>query len=117
MDRQLKDKVAIVTGGAKGIGAAIVRACAGEGAVPMIVDRDAEAEKQLQNELKKNGANCALITVDLETPESSSQAVEQTLKEFGRIAITKRYGPRLPKASKIPASRTWKSICSARVCS
>ena len=40
MDLQIKDKVVIVTGGAKGIGAAIVRACAGEGAVPVIVDRD-----------------------------------------------------------------------------
>jgi len=85
MDLQLKDKVVIVTGGAKGIGAAIVHACAAEGAIPVIVDRDEEAGKQLQSELQKNGAICALITVDLETPESSSQSVEQTLKKFGRI--------------------------------
>jgi L-fucose dehydrogenase len=85
VDLQLKDKVVIVTGGAKGIGAAIVRACAGEGAVPVIVDRDAEAGKQLQSELQKNGANCALITVDLETPESCSQSVEETLHTFGRV--------------------------------
>ena len=43
MDLQLKDKVILVTGGAKGIGAAIVRACSAEGAIPMIVDRDTEA--------------------------------------------------------------------------
>ena len=36
MDLQLKDKVVVVTGGAKGIGAAIVLACADQGAVPMI---------------------------------------------------------------------------------
>ena len=41
MDLQLKDKVILVTGGAKGIGAAIVRQCAAEGAIPVIVDRDA----------------------------------------------------------------------------
>ena len=85
MDLQLKDKVVIVTGGAKGIGAAIVQACAGEGAVPVIIDRDAEAGKQLQSELQKNGVNGALITSDLETPETASQSVEQTLKTFGRI--------------------------------
>src|ERR1700745_3181820 len=85
MDLQLKDKVVIVTGGAKGIGAAIVRACAAEGAIPVIVDRDEEAGKQLQSELQKNGASCALITVDLEMPESCSQSVEQILKTFGRI--------------------------------
>ena len=52
MDLQLKDKVVIVTGGAKGIGAAIVRSLAAEGAIPVIVDRDAEAGKRLQSELQ-----------------------------------------------------------------
>jgi L-fucose dehydrogenase len=85
MDLQLKDKVIIVTGGAKGIGAAIVQACAAEGAVPVIVGRDAEAGKQLQSKLQKVGATCGLITVDLDTKESCSQSVEQTLKDFGRI--------------------------------
>jgi L-fucose dehydrogenase len=85
MDLQLKDKVVIVTGGAKGIGAAIVQACAAEGAIPVIVGRDAEAGKQRQSELQNSGATCGLITVDLATPESCAQSVEQTLKNFGRI--------------------------------
>jgi len=85
MDLQLKDKVVIVTGGAKGIGAAIVHACAGEGAIPAIVDRDAEAGKQLQGDLQNRGATCGLITIDLSTPESFSQSVEQTMQKFGRI--------------------------------
>ena len=85
MDLQLKGKVIIVTGGAKGIGAAIVRACAGEGAVPVIVGRDAAAGQQLQNELQTGRASCGLITVDLSTPEICLQAVERTLKDFGRI--------------------------------
>ncbi len=85
MDLQLKDKVVIVTGGAKGIGAAIVHACAAEDAIPVIVGRDAEAGKQLQSELQKNNATCGLITVDLSSAESCAQSVEQTLKNFGRI--------------------------------
>jgi L-fucose dehydrogenase len=85
VDLQLKGKVIIVTGGAKGIGAAIVRACADEGAIPAIVGRDAEAGQKLQAELQNGGASCGLITVDLSTPESCSRAVEQTLKSFGRI--------------------------------
>jgi L-fucose dehydrogenase len=85
MDLQLKDKIVIVTGGAKGIGAAIVKTCAAEGAVPVIVDRDSTAGAQLQSELKKSGAACGLINVDLETAESCSECVEQTVKTFGRI--------------------------------
>lgn len=85
MDLELKDKVVIVTGGAKGIGAAIVRACASEGAVPVIVGRDGVAGAQLQGELRKHGAACGLITVDLATAENCSQSVEQTLRDFGRI--------------------------------
>jgi L-fucose dehydrogenase len=85
MDLQLKGKVIIVTGGAKGIGAAIVRACAVESAIPIIVDRDASAGQGLQAELRTGGAACGLITADLSTPQSCSQAVEQTLQSFGRI--------------------------------
>jgi len=85
MDLQLKDKVVIVTGGAKGIGAAIVRACAREAAIPVIVGRDSTAGKQLQDDLRNSGAACELITVDLATAESCSQSVAQTVKTFGRI--------------------------------
>ncbi|PYT68424.1 MAG: short-chain dehydrogenase, partial [Acidobacteria bacterium] len=51
MDLQLKDKVVLITGGAKGIGEAISRGCAREGAVPVFVDKDAEAGKRLKAEL------------------------------------------------------------------
>jgi len=85
MDLQLKDKVVIVTGGAKGIGAAIVHACAVEGALPVIVGRDAEAGMRLRNEIHTKGCHCGLISVDLATPESCEQSVAQTVKEFGRL--------------------------------
>jgi L-fucose dehydrogenase len=85
MDLQLKDKVVIVTGGAKGIGEAIVRACAAENAVPVIVDRDAGAGGQLQTELRSQGVACGLVTAELSTPEDCSRAVNETLKTFGRL--------------------------------
>src|SRR5215469_8186248 len=85
MDLQLRDKVVIVTGGGKGIGAAIVRACAAEGAVPVIVDMDAEAGKNFQSTVLQDGSVCGLVTLDLTTPENCSTAVTQTLKDFGRL--------------------------------
>lgn len=85
MDLQLKDKVVIVTGGAKGIGAAIVRACAAEGAVPVIVGRDPESGREVQLEIEKADARCGRITIDLDTGEKCQRAVAQTVKDFGRL--------------------------------
>jgi L-fucose dehydrogenase len=85
VDLGLKDKVVIVTGGAKGIGAAIVRECAAEGVVPMIVDRDADAGKNLQSEIQRPGSRCGFISTDLEKVESCEQSVAQTVKDFGRL--------------------------------
>jgi len=83
LDLQLK--VVVVTGGASGIGAAIVRTCVAEGALPVTVDRNAQACSALEAELKKAGAKCGFISVELEDPKSCEQAVAQTVRDFGRI--------------------------------
>jgi L-fucose dehydrogenase len=85
MDLQLKGKVVIVTGGAKGIGAAIVRACSAEGAVPVIVDRDAEAAGKLQQEIMASGIACGLNVTELEAPENCAKSVMRAVEEFGRL--------------------------------
>lgn len=87
MDLQLKDKVILITGGAKGIGAATTRGVARENGIPVIVDVDADAGKQLQSELQNSGKTCGLISTDLLTVENCSNAVAQTLKEFGRLDV------------------------------
>src|SRR5450432_3930532 len=85
MDLQLKAKVVVITGGAKGIGAAIVRTCAEEGAVPVIVDRDGPAGTKLQSELQNSGSVCGLVTADLEVPERCAESVDLIAEQFGRI--------------------------------
>lgn len=85
MDLQLKGKAVVVTGGAKGIGAAIVRACAAESAIPVIVDRDRDSGEKLQSELHNAGSICELITADLSTPEICSQVVTETVERAGKI--------------------------------
>ncbi len=81
MDLELKDKVVIVTGGAKGIGAAIVRTVAAEGAIPVIVDRDVEAGNSLHAQL--NGSD--LVIAELASSESCYEVVEQVIRKFGRL--------------------------------
>src|ERR1700685_4175187 len=80
MDLELNRKVIVVTGGAMGIGAAIVRAIAAEGAVPVVFDRSAEAAKTLEAEV-----GCHSVIVELADPENCRRAVEETLTTFGAI--------------------------------
>src|SRR5438270_10226233 len=86
MDLQLKGKVVLITGGAKGIGAAIARGCVREGATPVLVDKDSAAGNQLQAELQKTGA-CGFICADLSPAANCAAAVNATLRDFGRLDI------------------------------
>jgi len=85
MDLQLKDKVVLVTGGAKGIGSAITLGAAREGAFAVFVDKDADAGRQLDAELRKQRNRCAFIQTDLISPTNCQSAVQQTLRDFGRL--------------------------------
>ena len=81
MDLQLENKVVLVTGGAKGIGAAIVRAGAAEAAIPVIVDRDVEASKSLHAELRTSH----VVTADLSSSADCKNAIDSTVEKFGRL--------------------------------
>jgi L-fucose dehydrogenase len=85
MDLLLKDKVIIVTGGAKGIGAAIVKTLAEEGAVPVIVDRDVDAGRTLEQSLRQRGFSSLLIGSELADAENCSRAIQETIRNCGRL--------------------------------
>src|SRR5436190_165384 len=85
MDLQLKGKVVLITGGAKGIGAAITRACAREAAVPVILDKDCQAGEQLRTELQQSGFVSGFICTDLISAENCVTAVDSALRNFGRL--------------------------------
>ena len=81
MNLNLKDKVIIVTGGAKGIGAGITKSLAAEGAIPVVVGRDANDNDAI---IKEVGAGFG-ITAELTHPETCENAVKATVEKFGRI--------------------------------
>lgn len=85
MDLQLQNKVVLVTGGAKGIGAAITRTCTQEGAIAVAVDRDSQACSQLQAELSDPNLRTSFIGMDISSPENCKSVVQQTMAKFDHI--------------------------------
>jgi L-fucose dehydrogenase len=85
MDLDLKGKVILITGGAKGIGAAIAHACGREGGVPVIFDRDESAIQGIRSELQQKGIEHGTILVELTNSSDTSRAVEEVGRKYGRI--------------------------------
>jgi len=85
MDLGLKDKVIIVTGGAKGIGEGIVNVLANEGAIPEIIGRNEDDNKKLLDELNAAGKKAFQVVAELTRPDECEKAVWSVLKNFGRI--------------------------------
>lgn len=85
MDLKLKDKVFIVTGGAKGIGEAITLELVKEGAIPVIVGRSSGAAEELADKIKNEGAKCMVIVSELGVEDICKGIVDDTINEFGRL--------------------------------
>lgn len=81
---ELAGKVAIVTGGAAGIGAAIVELFAAEGARVVIADRDSDGGEQLAERL---GADVIFTKTDVADPEQVTQMVATAVERFGGLDI------------------------------
>jgi NAD(P)-dependent dehydrogenase (short-subunit alcohol dehydrogenase family) len=82
---KLTNKVALVTGGARGIGLAIARRYVAEGAKVVIADKDREAGPACAVAL--GHADCRFVATDVGDAESARNAVAETCSAFGRIDI------------------------------
>ena len=87
MDLGLKGKVAIVTGGSRGVGRAIAAAFAREGAAVMITARDGERLDRTRSELSREGADVRSFVADLMHDDQARAMVEASVAAFGRIDI------------------------------
>jgi len=85
MDLLLKNKVIIVTGGAKGIGEGIVRVLANEGAIPVIVGRNEADNKKLADEILAEGKQIFQVAAELSNPDECKKAVDAVIAKFNRI--------------------------------
>ncbi|NTS42287.1 SDR family oxidoreductase [Flavisolibacter sp. BT320] len=85
MDLELKDKIIVVTGGAKGIGLGIAKLLADEGAVPVIVGRNEKDNAAAVAEIETAGGRASFVTAELSRAEDCRHAVAEIITAHGTI--------------------------------
>ncbi len=88
MDAMLKDQIAIVTGGARGIGRCISQALAAQGATVVVADLNAEGAQATANEIAAaTGARVEAMGCDVSNVDSCNKLIDETVQKLGKIDI------------------------------
>lgn len=85
MDLQLKDKIIIVSGGAKGIGEGIAKVLGNEGAIAVIIGRNEADNLKAVSKIESAGGKAFQTVAELTRPEECEKAVKSVIEKFGRI--------------------------------
>ncbi|MEK8086573.1 SDR family NAD(P)-dependent oxidoreductase [Aquabacterium sp. A3] len=87
MDLKLRNKVAVITGPAKGMGAAVTLAFADEGCALVLAGRDTAAIEPVAQAARAKGVPAIVVRCDLTDPEQTDALARAALAQFGRIDI------------------------------
>lgn len=86
-DGRLREKVCVITGAGRGIGAAIARAFVAEGAAAVMVDLDGQSVIELADRLQGEGGRAIAFQADVGDAAAFGTAVDGALERFGRVDV------------------------------
>ncbi|MBI2184298.1 MAG: 3-oxoacyl-ACP reductase FabG [Thaumarchaeota archaeon] len=115
----LKDKVAIITGGARGLGEVYCHRFAEEGAKVMVADINGEGAIKVAEAIRKSGGNATPFKVDVSKEQDTKSMAETCAKMYGRIDILVNnaaifYGLKYTPFDQL-SSEEWDRILSVNV--
>ena len=85
--KQFKDKVAVITGAASGIGKAIAQRCVKEEMKVVLADINEEDLHKTESELKANGGNVLSVKIDVSKRDDMENLAQRTLETFGEVHL------------------------------
>ena len=99
MNRKLEGKIALITGGSRGIGAAIAKRLARDGAkVAITYSKGADAAASVVREIEREGGKAIAIQADATDAKAAKAAVEKTVATFGKLdVLVNNAGTAVPK--------------------
>jgi 3-oxoacyl-[acyl-carrier protein] reductase len=99
MQKKLEEKTALITGGSRGIGAAIAKRLAADGAnVAITYTKGADAAAAVVKEIERTGGKAIAIQADAADAEAAKAAIEKTVATFGRLdVLVNNAGTAIPK--------------------
>ena len=101
----LEGKVAIVTGGAQGIGRSIVDALIDNGAQVAIIDIDIQAGKRTAEEIQQSGGTCLFVEGNVSNASEMVSAADQVASHFGKIEILVNNAGINTRSDRVPIHR------------
>ena len=116
MDLGLQDRIALVTGGSRGIGRSIALGLADEGVRVAICARGEEKLMETAAELRASGAEVLPIVADLTTVDGAGTIVERTVAQFGGLDILiNNVGAGVPSAFTETDDDSWQAAINLNI--
>ena len=84
---RLTDKVAVITGGGQGLGAATATLFASEGSQVVVADIDLKTAEQTVEQIHSQGGTALAIKVDITVAQDAQRLISDTVRQFGRVDV------------------------------